>query len=178
MATETTPAMTDEQIRDFERRYLAAWNSHDASRVTELVTEDIAWDDPALRGETARGRDAVAEFVRSSWRAMPDLEFEARGAPYRSLEESDKVIAPWRMRGTFTGPLEPPGFAPTGAKVVADGLDEWEFRDGQIARYRAIYDLAELAQQIGAMPEPNTKMERAGVMMQRLQARMARRKSS
>jgi steroid delta-isomerase-like uncharacterized protein len=177
MATEATHAMTDEEIRDFDHRYMAAWNSHDASRITELVTEDIVWDDPALRGETARGREAVAEFVRSSWRAMPDLRFEDRGGPYRSLESANRVIAPWRMRGTFTGPLEPPGFAPTGAEVVADGLDEWEFRDGLIARYRAVYDLAELAQQIGAMPEPNTRMERAGVMMQRLQARMTRRKT-
>jgi hypothetical protein len=107
---------------------------------------------------------------------MPDLQFEARGAPYRSLDAPDKVVAPWRMRGTFTGPLEPPGFAPTGATIELDGLDEWEFRGGLIARYRSIYDLADVAQQIGAMPEPGTRMERAGVVMQRLQARMERRR--
>jgi steroid delta-isomerase-like uncharacterized protein len=169
--------VTDEEIRDFDNRYIAAWNSHEASRVTDLVTEDIEWDDPALRGETARGRPAVAEFIESSWRAMPDLEFEHRDAPYRSLESPVKVISAWRMRGTFTGPLDPPGFGPTGGKIVVEGLDEWEFRDGLIARYRAIYDLAGVAQQIGAMPEPNTRMERAGVRMQRLQARMMRRRA-
>jgi steroid delta-isomerase-like uncharacterized protein len=177
MATATSRAMTDEEIRDFDERYVAAWNSREASRVTDMVTEDISWDDPALRGETAHGRAAVAEFLATTWRAMPDLEFEHRDAPYRSLAEPNKVIASWRMRGTFTGPLDPPGFAPTGGKILLDGLDEWEFRDGLIARYRSIYDLADVAQQIGAMPEPNTRMERAGVMMQRLQARMTRRRS-
>lgn len=177
MATQTTAAMTDEEVRDFDERYVSAWNSRDASRVTEMVTEDISWDDPALRGETAHGRGAVAEFLASTWRAMPDLEFEQRDTPYRSLEAPNKVIASWRMRGTFTGPLDPPGFAPTGGRILLEGIDEWEFRGGLIARYRSIYDLADVAQQIGAMPEPDTRMERAGVLMQRLQARMMRRKA-
>ena len=175
MATETAGAMTDEQVLDFEHRYIEAWNSHRAARVTDLVTDDISWDDPALRGQTAQGRAAVAEFIESSWRAMPDLHFEHRGGPYRDFEDPARVVSAWRMRGTFTGPLEPPGFGPTGGKIVVEGLDEWEFRDGLIARYRAIYDLAEVAQQIGAMPEPDTRMERAGVLMQRLQARRVRR---
>ncbi len=177
MATETSSAMTDQEIRDFSERYVAAWNSLDASRVTELLTEDIAWDDPALRGETAHGRDGVAAFLEMSWRAAPDLQFELPRSVCRAIDDPQWFIVPWRMHGTFTGPLDPPGFAPTGGKLDLYGLDEWLMRDGKIAVYRAVYDLADLAQQIGAMPEPNTKMERAGVMMQRLQARMMRRKA-
>jgi hypothetical protein len=28
----------------------------------------------------------------------------------------------------MTGPLDPPGFAPTGARIQLEGDDHWEFR--------------------------------------------------
>lgn len=50
------------------------------------------------------------------------------------------------------GPVEPPGFAPTGRRMRMDGVDLWTMRDGRIARYHAFYDMTELARQLGIVP--------------------------
>jgi hypothetical protein len=51
----------------------------------------------------------------------------------------------------------------------------WDFAGGRLERYRAYYDMAALARQIGAMPPPGSAGERVGVVLQRAQARFARR---
>jgi steroid delta-isomerase-like uncharacterized protein len=165
--------MIDERFtREFTERYAEAWNSYDADRIEELVTPDVVWLDPALP-EPARGVDEVKDFMRRSWTAFPDLRFSP--GPLWSDPHSDSLAWAWRMEGTNTGPIEPPGFAPTGRRVDIDGIDVWDFAHGRIERYRAYYDMAELARQIGVMPPPGSRGERAGVFLQRAQARFARR---
>jgi hypothetical protein len=48
-------------------------------------------------------------------------------------------------------------------------------RDGRIARYRAFYDMNDVARQLGIVPAPGSRAERGMVALQRLQARLARR---
>jgi hypothetical protein len=48
-------------------------------------------------------------------------------------------------------------------------------RDGRIARYRAFYDMNDLARQLGLVPPAGGGAERAMVTLQRLRARLARR---
>ena len=79
------------------------------------------------------------------------------------------------MEGTHSGLLDPLGFAPTGHRIDVDGSDVWDFANGRIDRYRAFYDVALVARQLGVMPSPGSRFERAGVMLQRAQARFARR---
>ena len=172
MAIDTHPALDEQFVRDFEHRYLEAWNTRSETDLLSCVTEDVHWEDPALP-EPADGKEALAEFLRMSWRAMPDVKFSVPEPAYIGGE--NVVLAPWHMTGTLTGPLDPPGFAPTNQRIEIDGIDRWEFRDGLIARYRAFYDLTAVARQIGAMPMPGTRAERFGVMMQRMAARRLRK---
>ena len=58
------------------------------------------------------------------------------------------------MRGTMSGPLDPPGFAATGRSMEVEGVDLWTMRDGRIARYRAFYDVNDLARQLAIAPPP------------------------
>jgi steroid delta-isomerase-like uncharacterized protein len=169
--------MLDEQFaREFSERYIAAWNSHDADQIEPLVTRDVVWLDPAL-AEPARGVEEVKEFMRTSWSAFPDLRFSP-GMMWLDPHEESMTWA-WRMQGTHTGPLEPPGFAPTGRRIDIDGIDVWDFDEGRIARYRAYYDMSLVARQLGLMPTPGSRFERVGVALQRAgaraQARFARR---
>ncbi|HEY7454713.1 MAG TPA: ester cyclase [Thermoleophilaceae bacterium] len=169
--------MLDEQFaREFAERYADAWNSHDAELIEPLVTENIVWLDPALP-EPARGVNEVKEFMRTSWAAFPDLHFTA--GPMWLDPHEDSMTWAWRMEGTHTGPLEPPGFAPTGRGIDVDGIDVWDFADGRIDRYRAYYDMSLIARQLGLMPTPGSRFERVGVALQRAgvraQARFARR---
>jgi len=168
-----TSALSNEFLREFTVRYLASWNEHDADAMAELLTEDILWTDPALP-EPARGVAAVQEFMHASWQAFPDLQFEEPDPPHFS-RNGDYVAWAWRMRGTMTGPIEPPGFAPTGKAMTIEGVDLWIMRGERIATYRAFYDLTDLSRQLGILPMPGTRAERATVGVQRLQARFQRR---
>jgi hypothetical protein len=77
----------------------------------------------------------------------------------------------------MTGPLDPPGFAPSGGKVESRGIDIHEFRDGLIAHVYTATDVASVAGQIGAMPPPGTIGEKLGVNVQKLMARRLRKKA-
>jgi hypothetical protein len=102
-------------------RYLRAWNDHDAAPIADLVTDDVVWDDPALP-VPARGPGAVQEFMRAAWRSFPDLRFDEPDEPHRTAS-GDQVAWAWRMRGTMSGLLVPPGFAPTGRTMDIDAAE-------------------------------------------------------
>jgi steroid delta-isomerase-like uncharacterized protein len=172
----STTAPTSTELAQFCGRYLAAWNGRDATALADLVTDDIVWEDPALP-EPARGPAAVQEFMREAWVAFPDLHFDESDEPHFSAD-GDRVAWRWRMRGTNTGPIDPPGFAPTRRAIEIEGVDLWTMRAGRIARYRAFYDFNELGVQLGLAPAPGSRMEKAAVALQRLQARVTRRRSA
>lgn len=158
--------------REFAERYVDAWNSYDAERIEPLVAPDVVWLDPALP-EPARRVEEVKDFMRRSWVAFPDLRFTP--GPIWLDPHEDSMTWAWRMEGTHRGPIDPPGFAATGKRIDVDGIDVWDFAGGRIERYRAYYDMAVLARQIGAMPPPGSPGERVGVLLQRTQARFTRR---
>jgi len=161
-------------LTDFIERYSAAWEGRDASAIDALVTDDIVWHDPALP-QPARGRAEVRAFMQDSWRSFPDLRFSEPDPPFL-VEQDDRVAWGWRMQGTFSGaPIDPPGFAPTHRAMDVRGIDEWLMRDGRIAHYRALYDMNDLATQLGIVPEPGSGAEKAMVALQRVQARFMRR---
>jgi steroid delta-isomerase-like uncharacterized protein len=165
--------MLDEQFaREFAERYVEAWNSHDAARIEPLVTRDVVWLDPSLP-EPARGVEEVKDFMRAAWIAFPDLRFTP--GPMWLDPHEDSMSWAWRMEGAHDGPLDPPGFAPTGRRIDVDGIDVGDFEDGRMMRYRAYYDMADFARQLGVMPPPGSRGERVGVMLQRASARFVRR---
>jgi steroid delta-isomerase-like uncharacterized protein len=153
-------------LADFTERWEAAWNSHQPDRVLELMTEDIVYDDPAWP-RTMRGHGDVREFLESLWRGMPDLEFEMVEGPFPHQGEA-KAAFYWKGTGTFTGPLDPPGFAPTGARIEIDGFDLQEYRDGRVCRLRIVTDMLEVSRQLGLMPAQGSRAEKAAAAAQRL----------
>ncbi len=160
-------------LRAFVDSYVAAWNGCDTAAIAELVTDDIVWADPAMP-EPARGVPAVQQFMRDSFRAFPDLRFGEPAPPVLAVT-GDVVLWGWYMEGTNRGAIDPPGFAPTGRAMHVEGVDQWTMRGGRIARYRAIYDMNDLARQLGIVPAPGSRGEKAMAALQRLQARLARR---
>lgn len=162
-----------EWLRDCAERYTAAWNSHDLEAIAAFMAEDVVFEDPALSAP-ARGRDEVTAFAVATFTAFPDWHVSVTGVPAIS---DDGVFAyvPWRMTGTNTGPIDPPGFAPTGMSFAIEGcVTRWCFRGGLIWRDRDIYDGTSVSRQLGLMPEAGSRGERMLVRMQRLRARFSR----
>jgi steroid delta-isomerase-like uncharacterized protein len=172
--TQVGAGLDREWVADFIGRWEAAWNSHQPERLLELMAEDIVYDDSAWP-ETMRGHSDVRRFLDYAWRAFPDLAFEMIDGPY--IEPgAPKAAFYWKGTGTFTGPMEPPGFAPTGDRIEFEGLDTHEYRDGKVCRLRIVFDMMDVARQLGTLPKPGSRAERAGAVAQRLGARLRSRR--
>ena len=173
MAASDSAALLKGDLRDFTQRYAAAWNKCDVEAMAQMLTPDIVWEDPAL-AQPACGVAAVQEFMLESFRTFPDLRFGEPEPPHLTAE-GELVSWAWTMEGTMLGEADPPGFAPTGRRMRVQGVDLWRMRDGRIARYRAFYDMTDLARQLGIVPPSGSRAERVTVALQRLQARLQRR---
>jgi steroid delta-isomerase-like uncharacterized protein len=145
------PALTQEFINDFVRRYAAAWTKKESasSPLQALITEDVYWADPMLP-QPGQGSATAMMLLEASFTAFPDLTCDIMDPPYLAAD-GKSVVFHWRLSGTMNGPL-PTGAQPTGKRMSVTGVDRWEFRDGRICHYQAFYDLSTLLRQAGVLP--------------------------
>jgi steroid delta-isomerase-like uncharacterized protein len=174
-ATSTGPRIDPQFLEEWDARYLAAWNSHDAHAVALACTDDVVWDDPSL-AEPCRGHDGVRAFVEATVRAFPDFHVDET-EPALISAVAPVALSRYRMTGTMLGPWEPGNFAATGARIAVFGVDEWTFRDGLMCHYTTRYDTLGMARQLGIMPPSGSGAERAMARLQHVQARFQRRKA-
>ncbi len=159
--------------RQFLQRIYAAVNAHDATAVAALCAQDVLWEDPAAH-EPLRGRDAVYRFHHEGmFRALPDVSVTLIDGPYLSFDRTGIAVR-LRMTGTMTGPLTPPGFAPTDGPVAFETAEFSRFADGLLAHHVVVVDRLALATQIGAVPSAGSLGERFGMWGQHLAAALAR----
>jgi steroid delta-isomerase-like uncharacterized protein len=161
------PASTSsiEWTRELVGSWLDAWNSHQADRVLALLTDDVEVRDDSWP-RAMHGHGEVREFLTALWRAVPDMTFELLAGPY-VIPDEPRASFHWRGSGTFTGRMDPPGFAPTGRRWEIDGADFHEYRDGRIRRLRVVFDLMSVSRQLGVMPAAGSRAERAMAAAQR-----------
>jgi steroid delta-isomerase-like uncharacterized protein len=165
-------SLAEDYARDFAERWQVAWNSRWPEEVTALCTDDVVWDDP-LTERPEHGKAAVAEYLESVWRTFPDLTFTWPEGPFCSYGAT-KLACHWHVTGTMLGPIDP-GFAPTGRRAEADGVDLLELRDGLVCDYVGFFDARGMAQQIGVLPAAGSRAERLAAGAQRLGSHLRRR---
>lgn len=159
--------------RDFLRRLHAASSACDPDAVAALCAEHVVWEDPAAP-HTLRGREAVRSFHRDiMFVALPDTRIELIDEPYLALDGLG-VAARVRITGTMTGPLTPPGFAPTGGHLEFETAEFSRFENGLLAHHIVVLNMLDVARQIGAVPAADTAAGRLGVWMQHVSAFWAR----
>ena len=179
--TDTSPADTgsyDQISAEAARRAAAdfteAFTSHDTERVLALVDPQVHWENPLAHGGRLHGTAAVRTYVDGLWRTFPDIVFALDGEVHLALDGRSTSYV-WTATATMTGPLVPPGFAPTGRRIEAVGADVHKYRDGRVVQWQTFTDLTALGRQIGAAPAPHGAGEKAAVLLQRLVAARMRR---
>lgn len=159
--------------RDFLARLHAAVNAHDAAAISALCCENVLWDDPAAPGPL-HGQEAVRRFHADTMlRALPDVRVDMIDGPYLALDGKG-VSARLRISGTMTGPLVPPGFAPTNGHIVFETAEFSRFEGGLLSRHTVIIDMLGLARQIGAVPPAGGLGECIGLWGQHVAALLGR----
>jgi predicted ester cyclase len=163
--------------RQFLHQLHAAANAHDADAVAALCCDDVVWDDPAAP-QTLHGRDAVRHFHQDiMFPALPDTHIELIDGPYLALDGTG-VAARLCISGTMTGPLTPPGFAPTGGRLSFETAEFSHFRNGLLAQHTVVLNMLDMARQIGAVPPAGTFGAQVGMWMQHVAAFWARARKS
>lgn len=159
---------------------LDAWNARDISRMLEHLTDDVEWYDPAMPDPPARGKEAIRRFSESVFVAFPDFAYEVR-PPICVAPDGSRCAVPFRITATSTGPLVPPGWAPSGRRVTIDGVDVLDLRGDRACRIHTLFDLIPAAEQLLGVtlrPDPRTVRGRLLVGAQRVAAAWARRRRS
>jgi steroid delta-isomerase-like uncharacterized protein len=124
--------------------WLAAWNSHDAQNLGQLMTDDVVYFDAGFAG-VQHGREAALE--RGVWvflRGVPDLHWELRSEP---IVGRDAVAWVWRLSGTHTGTCG--GIRATQQRLQLKGVSLMRLRNGQVAEVSSYYDSLTLNRQLG-----------------------------
>jgi glyoxylase-like metal-dependent hydrolase (beta-lactamase superfamily II)/predicted ester cyclase len=100
--------------------------------------------------------EGVRAFIGDLLEALPDLRAEI----ISTTAQGDRCAVQWRFTGTFAGPGQLNGVAPTGDPLSLEGLDLLTVRDGLIQSNDAFTDTMTVARQIKMMPQLGSPAER------------------
>ena len=132
-------------IREFGERWSAAWNSHDADQVLDLLHHNIEWDDTVFWPEVITGIGGMRPYVDMVFKVMPDVRFEE--IQLFSAEADGRALWLFRQSGSAPGRFgEGKSFSSTGCDIFLG------FTDGKLSRYLAQYEIVDMMRQYGALP--------------------------
>jgi SnoaL-like protein len=124
------------QLRDFAKRYTAAWCSRNATSVAAFFAPSGSL---SVNGAPSVGRLAIAQVAQGFMTAFPDMELLMDDIPLKG----ELAEYHWTFIGTNTGP------GGTGHRVRFSGFEEWKFgEDGLIAVSQGHFDSAEYQRQV------------------------------
>ena len=126
---------------DTARRYLDAWNAHDADAIVSTFAANGTYRDPTTAEVSGEG---IRSYAQRLWDAFPDLAFDIV-----SLAEAGagRVVVEWVMKGTNTGALH--GLPATGRSVALPGVDVIEVGAGGIGSVTGYFDTRAIPEQLG-----------------------------
>lgn len=169
----TTRAGSQEvtDVRERIRDLFKALNDHDVERIVAMHTPGAVWMDPTL-GEPVSGRAAIADQAAAIFRSFPDLHFELDETRIY-VADPEHAASSWRWVGTMTGPIDPPGFAPTGKRASVEGACVYELDHGLLSRHTIVFDAMGLLRQIGLLPALDSAPAKVTASLQRAGLRVS-----
>jgi predicted ester cyclase len=172
--TEATP-VDEVVVNSLIQRLVPAFNAHDAAGFVAVMTEDVVVEHSAAPGPMHGRAEVSAFYTNYIWKAFPDVTLELMDGPFFH-PHAPRISFNWFAAGTHTGPLDPPGLAPTGKRVEFDAREIAEIRNGLLSRISLVVDMADITRQLGMLPAPGSRGERAIAVMQQLQMKLSRRR--
>jgi steroid delta-isomerase-like uncharacterized protein len=141
------------------RRYIEQLNGRNDAVIDELVAADVIVSTlHALSADASRpsvGRDVVRQGYRRNITAFPDYQVTVE----QLIAEGDLVVMHWTHRGTHTGDFL--GVPATGREIRGAAISIYHIVDGTIAEMQALWDQAEIWQQLGLIPNTKTSLSNA-----------------
>ena len=145
LALAAGQARADDDVAGLVRKYIGAWNSHDAEAAARYLAGDFAWYEPSS-GNPVVGRDKVVDTVVSPFlAAVPDFVWEMLGRP---IVAGDMLALQWRRSGTNTGAWAD-GRPATDKRFVMLGASVFSRRDGTLATQSDYADMLGFYRQMG-----------------------------
>jgi steroid delta-isomerase-like uncharacterized protein len=131
-------------------RAVDAWNRKDLDGVVALARPEAKIT--SAGGIELHGLEGIRQYY-VLWRtACPDNIVQYRNV----VAEDDRLIGEATFTGTHTGILHHPAgeIPPTGKRLSIDYVGAFRMVDGKIASLRIYFDVMELMQQLGLVPQP------------------------
>ena len=157
-------------VASIARTYFDAVSAHDLDAMAQL------WEPggvDVLHGlAELEAPDGIRAWFGGLFAAMPDFRLEVLDV----VAGQERAAVRWRATGTFDGSGRFEGMRPTGARVDLSGLDMLTIHDGKIQRNDAYLNGAEMARQLGALPPPGSRRERAMLALLNLRTRLTSRR--
>ncbi len=126
-----------------QKKFGEAVNSGNLSMLRDIVAPDAVDHDPAPN--QGMGPEGFISYFTELRTAFPDLKI----AVDHMVADDDNVAFAYTVTGTHDGPLM--GFAPTGRKISARGMQITRFENGKQVERWGSSDQLGIMQQIGAV---------------------------
>jgi predicted ester cyclase len=141
--------MSSEENKELIRQYIQAVDDNqtsDWSIIDEYIAEDFVAHNPPAPGVSLdrEGMKQAAEFFRVATPGSHEVKMQ--------VAEGDLVVSHIVGRGVHDGELM--GIPATNRAVETDGIVIHRVRDGKIVEYWSVVDVAQVLQQVGALPAP------------------------
>ncbi len=121
--------MTDSNVpvsSEILHQLFEAFNRHDVDTVLSLMTDDIVFEGaagPESYGARFIGHEAVGAAFAGVWKTFPNVQWEN----HTHTVVDGMGVSQWTLAGTRED----------GARIEADGVDLFTFKDGKIASKKA-----------------------------------------
>ena len=146
--------MSTEANKAVVRRYVEQLNRRNEAVIDELIADDVTLGTlhaiPADASTPSVGREVFRQGYRRMTTAFPDYQVTVE----RLVAEGDTVVMHWTHRGTHLGDFL--GVPATGREIRGAAITIYRIADGKIAEAQALWDRAEVWQQLGLIPDTET----------------------
>lgn len=128
--------------REVVRRiYDDALNLRNFELLNDLISDEF------MAPTGLSGADGFLAGANTVLKALPDAQWEIQ----ELIDGDSKVVVRWKLSGTHLGQFQ--HIAPTGKKVVNDGMAIFDLKNKKITGSRVMNDRLGFQQAIGALPE-------------------------